>query len=307
MRICSFLPSATEIVFALGLGDDLVGVTHECDYPPEAKQKAVVIDSVFHSEEHAASEIDRLVNQYAQRGISIYKVNQPLLEELRPDLIITQGLCDVCAVSTNETLRAVERLIPRPKVLSLDPTTFYDILDNMIAVGEATGRQKVAADLVARLQARAEKIKQQTETIRQRPRVFCLEWLEPPFCGGHWVPQMVDMAGGQTGIGKIGEPSFRVSWPEVARYDPEILVIMPCGFDIERTRRELGALQGQADWDGLSAVRGGRVFLVDANSYFSRPGPRIVIGLEILAQIIHPELFDYELPKNSLARLKFSA
>jgi len=305
MRICSFLPSTTEIVYELGLGDNLVGVTHECNYPPEVKEKKVVIMSFLDHKKLSSKEIDDLVTKNAAEGKSTYLVNKEALKEANPDIILTQKLCEVCAVSGNQVMEAVEVLGHKPEIISLEPTTIYEIFDTIITIGEATGTKERAIEITDKLKARVERIRSKLENERDRPRVFCLEWLEPPFVGGHWVPEMVEIAGGDNGLGKAGEPSFKATWEDIADFGPQKLFIMPCGFDIEKTINELDVVTSKDEWFALPATTKGEIYIVDANSYFSRPGPRIVDGLEILAKAIHPEVIkNYEPPPESIINLR---
>ena len=292
MRIVSLLPSATEIVYALGLGDDLVGVTHECDYPPEARSKPAVTASTLADPTLTSSEIDARVAEQQAAGDGTYRLNVERLAELRPELILTQGLCDVCAVPHGVVRRAVPSLPTRPHVYSLDPTSVGDVLSDVKTIGDATGRQARAREVIAGLRARIDRVTFLTAGIQPFPRVFCLEWLDPPWTAGHWVPELVGMAGGYDELGGSGEPSRRTDWQEIARFAPEVIVLMPCGFDLERTRAEFARTTLPPEWSELPAVRAGRVWAVDGSAYFNRPGPRLVDGLEILAGIIHPELFD---------------
>jgi len=304
MRICSFLPSTTEIVFALGLGDDLVGVTHECDYPPEAKDKQRVIMSLIKPEELRSDEIDKLVRENYRAGKSTYIVEEEALRRANPDIILTQGLCDVCAVSGNEVMEAVRVLGHSPQIISLEPHTIDGILDTILAIGEATQKRERAEELVDKLKSRIGRIKSLLGEEKDRPRVFCMEWLDPPYVAGHWVPEMVEIAGGECGIGRAGGPSFRVSWDEIVDYSPQFIILMPCGFNIEKTLCEVDTVTSNEYWHRLPAARKGHVYLVDANSYFSRPGPRIVDGLEILAKIFHPEVCNFEIPADSVLNLR---
>ena len=295
-RIVSLLPSATEIVYALGLGDDLVAVTHECDFPPEARLKPAVTSSAVADQGEAglaptSREIDDRVRERQASGEGTYRLNIPLLSELRPDLIFTQGLCDVCAVPHGVVRRAVPTLPTKPHVYSLDPAGVGDVLSDVKTVGDATGRQARARELIAALRARIDRVTLKSAGLPPR-RVFCLEWLDPPWTAGHWMPEMVGMAGGYDEIGGAGQPSRRTTWEQVARFAPEVVVLMPCGFDLERTVREFGRTPLPPEWPALPAVRSGEVYAVDGSAYFNRPGPRLVDGLEILASLIHPGLFD---------------
>ena len=299
MQICSFLPSATEILFALDLGDSVAGVTFECDFPPDARKKPVVVDTLL---QHGLTqeEIDREVSRYASQGKSLYQVDVARLEELRPDLVVTQELCDICAVSASHLAKALYQLSSRPEVLALTPHTLEDVFLDIERVGAATERTDQAAALTASLRQRVEAIGQKPKT--QRPRVACLEWLTPPFNGGHWIPEMVALAGGVDPLGKVGEDSYRMPWQQVLDTDPEVILVMPCGYDLEQAATEFGKTQLPEGWDRTSAARNGRVFAVNATAYFSRPGPRLVTGLEILHSLLQEDL-SLPLPEQSWARL----
>lgn len=305
MRICSFLPSTTEIVYELGLGDSLTGVTHECDYPPEVLEKDVVIMSFLDHKMLSSKEIDNLVSENAAQGKSTYLVDREALKKANPDVILTQKLCEVCAVSGDQVSEAIEVLGHKPEIISLEPTSIYEIFDTITIIGEATSKEERAKEMTDALKARVEKIRSALEDERDRPRVFCLEWLDPPFVGGHWVPEMVEIAGGDNGIGKAGEPSFKTTWEDIKNFAPHKLFIMPCGYDIEKTIDELDAVTSKDEWFSLPATNKGEIYIVDSNSYFSRPGPRIVEGLEILARAIHPEIIkNYSPPPDSIINLR---
>jgi iron complex transport system substrate-binding protein len=289
MRICSLLPSTTEIVYALGLGDELVAVTHECDYPPEAASKPHITRSYVDGERMDSRAIDALVSARAHEHTGLYALDRDLLERLDPDLILTQELCDVCAVSYAEVQQAVRALYGERTVLSLEPQCLDEVLEAILRVGQVTGREARAATLVQELQQSIDATLAAVAGVAERPRVACLEWLDPPWAGGHWVPEMVRLAGGVDPLGEEGAPSRRVTWEEVLAAQPEVVVLMPCGFDVERTLRELARAVPPSGWGELPAVRHGRVFAVNANAYFSRPGPRLVEGLHILAGLLHPE------------------
>jgi iron complex transport system substrate-binding protein len=307
MRIVSLLPSTTEIAFALGLGDQVVAVTHECDYPPAARERPVVTGSALDHSAASSAEIDAAVRGQLGEGLSIYTLNEALLDELRPDLILTQALCEVCAVSFGTVQRAVAGLGGEPHILSLEPTDLEGILGTVLAVGNAAGRRDEALGLVAALRARVEAVRARAATAAYRPRVACLEWFDPPFGPGHWLPELVEIAGGKAGLGRAGEPSRRISWGDVIAFAPEVIVLTPCGFDLERTVHEAAEiLPHRMGWSALPAVRAGRVYAVDGNSYFSRPGPRIVDSLELLARLIHPELFPGWGPAAGARPLAFS-
>ena len=296
MRICSLLPSATEIVYALGLGDQLYGVSHECDYPPEAAAKPTLIRSVFDQSTLSSLEIDHAVMERLRGGEGVYTIDQDLLRQAEPDLILTQELCDVCAVPYSEVKRAVDQLVSRPRLLPLSPSLLGDVLQDISRVGEATGKQEQAESLVRRLRERIDRVTARTSTAAERPATFCLEWADPLYVAGHWIPEMVEMAGGIDGLGGKGKPSVPIEWERVVIYAPEVVILMPCGFDVERAVREMPLLTRLPGWLDLPAVQRGQVYAVNATAYFSRSGPRLVDGLELLAKILHPELFPGAIP-----------
>jgi len=288
VRIVSTLPSATEIVCALGLEDELVGVTHECDYPPSVRSKPVVVRSVFDTSTMDAESVDRLVSEYSRSGRPIYKVDVELLTRLQPDLVVTQEVFDVCAVSSSVVLDSLEKLSKKPEVVTLNPHSLEDMLSDVLRVGDAAGRLEKAQALVDSLKARIQKVKQEASKDEGKPSVACLEWLDPVYNAGHWLPQMVEYAGGEELLGVKGSPSRRISWERVLEADPEHLFLTICGYDVERTIRELPALTGREGWLTLQAVRKGNVYAMNGSWYFSRPGPRLVDGLEALALFLHP-------------------
>jgi iron complex transport system substrate-binding protein len=302
--ICSLLPSATEIVFALGLGDRLAAVTHECDFPPEAARLPVITRSTLDDHESRRShDIHTHISTALHGGSSIYRLDQPLLERLAPDLILTQELCDVCAVSYETVKQAVRRLQGHATILSLEPTTLQGILDTIRQVGEATGTSTRAASLARELEELADTIAVRAQAASGCPRVFAMEWLDPPFTAGHWVPEMVRRAGGRDELAREGYPSTQIPWRRIADYDPEIIVLMPCGFTLSRTMEEFGHVTLPEEWRGLRAVRSGCVYAVNGSAYFNRPGPRIVTGLQILAEILHPDVFTRTAPPGAWQRL----
>jgi iron complex transport system substrate-binding protein len=304
-QIVSFLPSATEMACALGLFDQLVGITHECDYPPEVAGKPVVVRNALPIETMSQPQVDVAVAQRIRDGLSLYEVDENLLKELAPDLILTQDLCQVCAPSGNEVSQAVNLLPKKPQILWLTPKSLEEIFANVRDLGEATGRAKEAAELIATGRARLESTAAATRDLSHRPRVFCMEWLDPIYCSGHWVPEMVTLAGGVDGLAHEGEDSVRISWDEVVRWAPEVLIVTPCGFNLEKVIEQTEQLPSYPGWSDLPAVRDGRVYAVDANSYFARPGPRVVDGTELLAHLIHPELFPWNGPASAYRRLEF--
>jgi iron complex transport system substrate-binding protein len=302
MRIVSLLPSATEVLFELGLGDAVVGVSHECDYPVAARKKPAMIkprvDPALPSE-----EIDARVRELVARGESLYQIRDDLLRELRPDLIITQDLCHVCAASPDDLSTALARMQKPPDVLSLHPQTLAGVWDDIREIGKATRRLAEADRLATELVRRVAKIEALVAGTASMPRVACLEWLDPIYVGGHWVPEMVACAGGEDLFGKPGTPSFRVTPQQVVDAQPEIIVVMQCGYGVERNREEYRRTKFPSDWSNLPALRSKRVFAVDANSYFSRSGPRLADGVAILAHLFHPELAIPQIPERSFCQL----
>ncbi len=291
MRICSFLPSSTEILFALGLGDQVMGVTHECDYPPAAREKPVVVRSTINSGSMTSGEIEAAVRASLQGGEGLYVVDPEALRRADPDLIVTQDLCDVCALPAAAATAAIESLPRRPQVLSLKPERLADVLADIRTVGAATGRSAEAGRLVAGLTDRITTVGKLTSRVARRPRVLCLEWFDPLYDSGHWVPEMVNLAGGESVAGEAGKPSRIVTWEKLRAAAPDVIVLTPCGFDAGRTVRERHLFEGLPGWTDLPAVRSGRVFVTHPSAYFSRSGPRLVDGLEILAHFIHPDMF----------------
>lgn len=302
MRVVSFLPSATEMLYQLGAASQIVGVTHECKFPPAARKKPRVICPSFDPGSMTGREIDSKIVELIRSGRDIYIVDDETLKKANPDLIVAQGLCEVCSPFTKEISRAVNVLGGRPDVLVLDPHDLDDILVSMMDVAEKIGKVKQGRMLVASLQKRIDAIR--SMKVKSRPRVLCIEWLDPLFTAGHWVPQMVEYAGGINGISSAGEQSRRMEIDEVVQFDPDVIVLMPCGFGIKRTLDELPPLASNEKWKSLRAVRSGRVHVVDANAYFSKPGPRTVTGLEIMAKILHPETSRrIRVPKGSYKKL----
>jgi iron complex transport system substrate-binding protein len=291
MRIASLLPSTTEIVCALGLEDALVAITHECDYPPSVTGKPRLTASRISHETMSSAEIDHAVRSQLDGHGSIYDLDEVRLRELNPDLILTQELCDVCAVSYKTVEQAARMFETDVRVVSLEPNTIGDIFENIRLVGELTGRKSEADSLVGKLNSRLERVKELTSHINHRPRTLMLEWLEPAFAPGHWVPEQVALAGGDPGFGQAGRPSTTTTAEEIRAYAPEVIVLIPCGYYKEDILRQLPSANLPAGWNDLPAVRSGEVWATDATSYFSRPGPRVVDGVEILARILHPEVF----------------
>ena len=304
-RIVSFLPSATEMACALGLSDQLVGITHECDYPPSIQSKPVVVRAVLPIATMTQAEIDAAVAERMRDGRSLYQVDEKLLQELAPDLILTQDLCQVCAPSGNEVAKALELLPSKPQILWLTPNSLDEIFANVRELGAATNRASEAAELIAQGRGRLEAIETVTRNLQHRPRVFCMEWLDPIYCGGHWMPEMVRIAGGVDSLSQAGTDSIRISWEKVLEWQPEVLIVTPCGFNLEQAIEQSRLLPTYPNWSSLPAVRQGQVYAVDANSFFARPGPRVVDGTELLAHLIHPALFSGNRFKKAYQRLDF--
>ena len=299
MRVVSLLPSATEMVHFAGAAESLVGVTHECDYPPGVEKLPKLTSSRL-DPTLSGTEIDAEVNRLVTDDESIYSLDADLLESLAPDLVITQGLCDVCAVSTGLVEDVISGLGSKPDLLVLNPTSLEDVLEDSVRIGEALGRGGEAERNVTALRGRLDEVERAVAGLA-RPGVGCIEWLDPPFSAGHWVPEMVRLAGGRELFAGPGERSVRLDWQAVFEAAPEVLVLMPCGFDAGRTTEEAKTLPNLPGWVDVPAVKDDRVWAVDANSYFSRPAPRLVEGVGILARILHPEAFADE-PDGSSAR-----
>jgi len=290
-RIVSLLPSATEIVCALGLEHALVGITHECDYPSSVAGKPRLTASRISHETMSSAEIDHAVRSQLDGHGSIYELDESRLKSLAPDLVLTQELCEVCAVSYKTVLQAARMFETEVRVVSLEPNTIADIFVNIKSVGELVGRSDQAATLVKRLEDRLAAVTASLSAIDRRPRTLMLEWLEPPFAPGHWVPEQVRIAGGDPAFGAAGKKSVVTSGAEIRAYDPEVIVMIPCGYHQEDILRQLPRARLPEGWMDLEAVRNDQVWATDATSYFSRPGPRVVDGAEILARILHPEIF----------------
>jgi iron complex transport system substrate-binding protein len=289
MRIVSLLPSATEILFALGFDKEVVGVSHECDFPAQARTKQVVIHSRL-PHDASPAEIDRLVGEYVSRGESLYSVDAETLAELAPDLIITQDLCHVCAASPDDLPTTLARFLEPPEVLCLNPQDLGDVWRDILWVGEETRRGHEAEALLKKIGTRLGELESQVEGIEHRPRVAVLEWLQPFYVAGHWVPEMIEVAGGKDALGRKRTPSFRVTAEDVIDAAPEILLIAQCGYSAQQARDEYCGMSFPEEWSAMPAVRNSRVYALDASGYFSRPGPRLITGIEALAKILHPEV-----------------
>jgi iron complex transport system substrate-binding protein len=292
-RVVSLIASATEIVCALGFEGDLVGRSHECDFPPSVRRLPVCTEPKFNVE-GSSYEIDQRVKAVLQEGLSVYRVHADVLKQLRPDVIVTQSHCEVCAVSQRDVERAVcDWLDSRPTVVSLAPNALADVWDDVRRVADALGAPDRGAALVRGLQERMSVIADRARALSARPTVAYVEWIEPLMAGGNWMPELVEMAGGVNLFGEAGRHSPWLTWEELRRRDPDVIFVAPCGFDLARTRQEMPALTRRPDWSGLRAAGTGCVYLADGNQYFNRPGPRLVESLEILAEVLHPEAFRF--------------
>jgi len=295
-RIISLLPASTEMVYGLGLGKCLVGVSDDSDFPKEVQKLPQVVTTTL-PPGLSSKEIDDRVRDAKHRGVGIFHIDQKLLKKLSPNLILSQELCEVCAIGTSEIKRAARVLKNNVRTISLEPESIADIMDNIILIGSLTGREKEARRLVGKLQDRIRFI---TLTLNPSPiegegdmrkRILIIEWLDPIMIAGHWVPEMVEMAGGKNLLTKPHEMSRRIEWKDVLKADPDVLIIAPCGFDISRAKKEMIGIKRRTGFRGIRAVRENNCYFVDANAYLTRPGPRIVDGVEILAEIINPEIF----------------
>jgi iron complex transport system substrate-binding protein len=307
-KIISFLPSATEILYDIGVGSQIIGVTHECNYPVDAKTKPRVINSSFDASIMSSKEIDDKIIELFSNENDIYVVNDKILKELKPDLIVAQGICEVCSPFTKEIKRAISILGYIPQVLILDPHSLSDILENIYEIAKNVGKTKEGENLVKSLEDKINRIKKfaKLKNKNDLPNILCLEWVNPFFTAGHWVPEMVEIAGGINGLSKSKEQSRKTSLKEIKGFDPDKIILMPCGFNIDRTIEEYKntCLNKNQEWNNLSAIRNNEIYAVDAGSYFSKPGPRTITGIEILAKIIFPNDFkDLEIPENSYTKL----
>lgn len=292
-RIVSLLPSCTEIVCALGLENQLVGRSHECDFPASIRHLPVCTEPKLDVQASSA-EIDRQVKDLLRNALSIYRIDVEKLKSLRPDFILTQSQCEVCAVSLPEVEAAVGAWLgSRPQIISLAPQALRDIWEDIRRVAEALGVPERGQTLLKTLKGRVVDIIEKACVIKRRPSVACLDWIEPLMAAGNWVPELVDLAGGLNLFGEAGKHSPWLNWEAVREHDPEIIIVLPCGFDLARTRKEMAALTSKPDWAKLRAVKSERVFLTDGSQYFNRPGPRLVESLEILAEIIQPNIFQF--------------
>jgi iron complex transport system substrate-binding protein len=286
MRIASLVPSATEMLFALGLGESVVGVTHECDFPPAAKDLPHLTATAL-PEGLSAGEIDASVKSIVGEGKALYSLDEERLNELAPDLIVTQSVCDVCAVAYEDVVKVAARLPGPPRILQQNPSTLGEVLEDVTRTAEAAGIEARGRELRAELEGRLEAVRTAVAAAPNRPRTLALEWLDPPFIGGHWMPEMIALAGGEDIAGTAGAKSPEVPWERLGGLDPELVVVMPCGWYVEESRA-----QAEEHWGRIEALGAERVFAVDAASTYSRPGPRLVDGTELLAHLLHPDLVD---------------
>ena len=302
-RIVSFLPSATEILYLLGCQHLLYGVTHQCNFPSEAKNKPQVINSVFDSESMTSLQIEQKIQELAKLQNEYFIINFDLLKKIQPDLIISQGICDVCSPHNREMEKVIRFLGYTPDTLVLDPHTVEDVVQNIVDLAKSVGKVKEGLEIRTSLSNRIENVANTNED--KKPRVICLEWFDPFYICGHWVPQMVEIAGGINGISKTGDRSRKIEFSQISQLDPDILILLPCGFTLDRVLSEYVSLKRNEDWNSLRAVQNDMVFAVDAMSYFSRPSPRLIIGIEILAKIINPKSFVHlVVPVNSYTKLR---
>jgi iron complex transport system substrate-binding protein len=293
MRICSLLPSATEVIASLGLGDELVGISHECDYPPSIRHLPIMVEPMIPSHGLASAAIDTHVRQLVASGQRLYRLKDQLLRQAQPELILSQDLCHVCAITPDQLQDAIGSMPRQPTILTLNPSSVLDVIDDVVRIGDAAGRSADGHRLAAHLRDRLDAVHRRIEAISHRPRVVCIEWLSPLYVAGHWVPEMVQRAGGLDALAQPGSPSRVVTWDEILAAAPDVLLVMPCGFSVEKTHTELLQLMQHPDQWRLSPALAEHTYLVDASSYFSRPGPRLIDGIELLATILHPSGHDH--------------
>ena len=302
-RIISFLPSATELIYELGAQEKLFGVTHECNYPTEAASKPKVIESVFEPEKMSSKEIDEKICDLSEKGEDIYKLVTQNVSDAKPDLIISQEICEVCSAYTNQVKNAIEILDEKPEIYSMSPHDINGILKCVTDIAEKINEEKRGREIVNSLNSRINRIKD--VKISKRPKVLAIEWINPFFTSGHWVPEMIEMSGGENMITKKGEHSRKMEIEEIENENPDVMILMPCGFDVQRTVSEYEKyLKNDLRWNELRAVKERKVFAVNANSFFSKPSIRVITGIEILAKILHPDNFtELEVPNNSFLKI----
>ncbi|MBI2011333.1 cobalamin-binding protein [Candidatus Daviesbacteria bacterium] len=301
MRIISLLPSATEILYLLSSGERIVGISHECDYPEDVKVKPVVTNTIINTN-NPSLKIDQEVSKFLKIDQSIYTIDKNKFISLKPDLVITQKLCEVCAITPTDIQQAIRDCDPTPEILTLHPHSIEEILGDILKVGEKIDKKRKAGEEVKKLRQKMEDIKIKTKDLKKL-KVYCMEWLDPPYNGGHWVPEQVEIAGGVDEISTKGIDSVRLLWKQIIDYDPEVLILMPCGFSIERTKKELSTLENNSSYKKLSAVKNKQVYLVNGPAYFNCSGPRVIDGIELLAEILHPEIFQNKFNAKDLQKL----
>jgi iron complex transport system substrate-binding protein len=287
-RIVSLLPAATEMAAALGLMDQVVGISHECDFPEQACQRPCVTRCPIHDAGLTSAEVDEWVRRALRENGTIYTIDEPLLRRLQPDIILTQKLCDVCAVGFGSVAKLAQTLPTRPRVVNLEPTSVSDIFNDIRRVANACDVRERADKLIGHLSERVEKVRERAARISNRPQCFLMEWVDPPFCSGHWGPELVEIAGGHDPLGRKHQPSAQIEWQQVLEARPEIIVLALCGYDIDQARRDYKLLRRFPGFNSIPAARSSQIYVVNASAYFARPGPRIVDSLEILAGILHP-------------------
>lgn len=293
MRIVSLIASSTEIVHALGFGDQMVGRSHECDFPTQVKELPVCTGPKFKTD-GTSYEIDQRVKEIVQESLSVYRVDAERLNELKPTHIITQAQCEVCAVSLKDVEEAACQIITsNPLIISLQPDSLADIFEDVRRIAKGLGVVPVGEMMVAQLRSRMEAVAQKARALKSKPRVALVEWIEPMMAGGNWMPELIEMAGGVNLFGEAGKHSPWMNWEDLVAAEPDIIIVSPCGFDIERTMQEMHLISGRKEYAGLKAVKNGKVFVADGNQYFNRPGPRVLESLEMLAEMLHPEEFKF--------------
>ncbi len=298
LRIVSFLPAATEMIYLLGLGDNLVGRSHECDYPTEVQDKPVIVDCALDLSKMSMSEIDAAVTKQIASGKSLYKVDETRLRAAAPNLLVTQNLCQVCGPAGNEVSQVLKTMNAPPKIVWQTPRSFEEVLEAVRTLGKETGTGEKANDWAQRAASQVQEIASTTKRL-ERVRVSFLEWVDPIYCGGHWIPQMLEWAGAEDRNSRNGADSVRISWEKVRDYRPEVIIVSPCGFKTAKALEQSVMLKQKPGWNDLPAVKQRRVYAVDANAYFARPGPRIVEGVELLAHLAHPEYFAWHGPPDA--------
>lgn len=305
MRICSLIPGATEVVAALGLEHQLVGISHECDFPPSIHQVPVMIEPMVEAEHTTSGDIDQRVKELVASGQQLYRLKEDVFRQACPDLVLTQDLCHVCSVTPDQLTRAMQSLQHQPDMLILSPTTLQDMIHDIERIGRAVGAAAKGTVLAAELQDRLERVRLRTENVGIRPRVVCLEWLDPLYVAGHWVPEMIDLAGGHNVLGSKDSPSYQTTWDEVAAARPDVIIVMPCGYSVDHTLNELRQVGPVQEAWQQAQTSCSSMYIVDAGSYFSRPGPRLIDGVELLAAILHPDQ-DHPLDSSRAIRLQTS-